>query len=222
LLNLESLELLLHLGLRLHVAEKGLGADGDLADLDGLEPHAPAGQSRLKLLLESLAKFLAILEYGVNVRVRNDITNNGDGHLTNLSFYLVLLAGVKVLSESLVKTVRSVTLTIRSPEQFAYDLNTLHLARNLICLEGNLADLTRECNNLITGKDPVRETDAHVDELSVSNLQHPLASLALFVVLHRLFLKQEGAISQGHEGNEILGERDEEGQPWHNFFEAED
>lgn len=60
-LDLSSFEHLLLLELSLHVGEQGVRADLDVGDLDGLKPHAPAGQGLLEFGFENTAKGRSVL-----------------------------------------------------------------------------------------------------------------------------------------------------------------
>jgi hypothetical protein len=161
--------------LSLHVLEESAASDVDIRDFDSLEPHTPTSHHILHALLDAAAKLVTVAENGIDGRVGDTVTHNRDSHLLKFLIDDVRAASLKFLAESLVELER--ILAMGRPIKSTRDSDTHHLLSDLLGLEVNLPDDSRELDDLVTGPGDGVDTGANLDALTVSDDDHVLVSL---------------------------------------------
>lgn len=129
--DLRGNEVLLLTELRLHVLEQIIALDGHVADLDGVNLNAPAGQRAVQVVLDLRLNEAAIPENVQDRHISDAVTDYRDAHVSQLLSDLSMrVAAAQLIAERLVQ-LEDVVL-VRTPDERALDLDELHFLCDLL------------------------------------------------------------------------------------------
>lgn len=118
--------------LSLHIFEEVVGRNKDLSDLNSLEPNTPAVAELLHLFSDLVTDLMTLAQDLVQRRVSNLIAHNRGGLLLKIVVRSPRVVRVEVCSKVAVCLERTIIVAFDTPDDHAFNIDTLHLACHLL------------------------------------------------------------------------------------------
>lgn len=211
--QVEGLEAVLLLELSLQVAEELRRADGHVGDLNGLHPHAPAGEELLHVSLDAIAQGSTVLEDFLDGHVGDLVANEGLSDACDLVGHFARVLVLEGGTERLVESVGTFTVAEWRPNDHAGDAHTLHLEGDLVGREGHLPQLSRVLHELIAGHRQAREANTLLDALAITDEEAERVRIANHPVIVDFLRQKIQAVADDDERKKHLDPADGIGEP---------